>query len=86
MRFTVDKLGRIVVPKRWRERLGLKPGTKLEVLEQPDGIFLRKVEEPPGLVKIDGLWVHRGIAQTDAHWDRMVQKVREERIKSVIKA
>jgi AbrB family looped-hinge helix DNA binding protein len=95
MRFTIDKSGRIVVPKRWRERLGLKPGTKLEALEQADGIFLRKVEEPPALVKveeppalvkIDGLWVHRGTTQTNAHWDRVVQKVREERIKSVIKA
>ena len=86
VRFTIDKSGRIVVPKRWRERLGLKPGTKLEALEQADGVFLRKVEEPPALVKIDGLWVHCGIAQTDMNWNRMVQEMREERIESVMKA
>jgi AbrB family looped-hinge helix DNA binding protein len=86
MKLTIDKSGRIVVPKPLRERLGLKPGTELEVLEQPDGVFLRKVEEQPALVKIDGLWVHRGTAQPGANWDRVIQEVREERIESIVKA
>ena len=86
MKLTIDKSGRIVVPKPLRERLGLKPGTELEVLEQPGGVFLRKVEERPALVKIDGLWVHCGIAQPGTNWDRLIQEIREERIESVLKA
>jgi AbrB family looped-hinge helix DNA binding protein len=86
MKLTIDKSGRIVVPKPLRERLRLKPGTELEVLEQPGGVFLRMVEERPALMKIDGLWVHRGIAQPGANWDRAIQAVREERIESVLKA
>ncbi len=86
IKLTIDKSGRIVVPKPLRERLGLKPGTELEVLEQPGGVFLRKVEEQPALVKIDGLWVHQGIAQPGANWDRVIQGVREERIESIVKA
>jgi len=51
IKLTIDKSGRIVVPKPLRERLGLKPGTELEVLEQPSGVFLRMVEERPALVR-----------------------------------
>ncbi|MBV8592554.1 MAG: AbrB/MazE/SpoVT family DNA-binding domain-containing protein [Acetobacteraceae bacterium] len=86
IKLTIDTSGRIVVPKPLRERLGLKPGTELEVLEQPDGVFLRKVEERPALVKIDGLWVHCGIAQPGTNWDRLIQEIREERIESILKA
>jgi AbrB family looped-hinge helix DNA binding protein len=86
MKLTIDKSGRIVVPKPLRERLGLKPGTELEVQEQPGGVFLRTIEERPALVRIDGLWVHRGIAEPGANWDRVIQGVREERIESILKA
>jgi AbrB family looped-hinge helix DNA binding protein len=81
----IDRSGRIVVPKPLRERLGLKPGTELEALDQPEGVFLRVVEERPAMVKIEGLWVHRGLAQSGANWDRVIEEVREERIGSVLK-
>jgi len=83
MKLTIDKSGRIVVPEPLRERLGLKPGTELEVQEQPGGVFLRMMQERPALVRIDGLWVHRGIAQPGANWNRVIQEVREERIESI---
>jgi AbrB family looped-hinge helix DNA binding protein len=86
IKLTIDKSGRIVVPKPLRERLGLKPGTELEVLDQQGGVLLRTVEERPALVKIDGLWVHRGVAQPGANWDRVIQEVREERVESLLKA
>jgi AbrB family looped-hinge helix DNA binding protein len=86
IKLTIDKSGRIVVPKPLRERLGLKPGTELEVLDQPGGVLLRRVEERPALVKIDGLWVHRGTAQPGGNWDRVLQQVREERLDSLFKA
>ena len=41
IRLRIDKSGRIVVPKPLRERLGLKPGTELEVLDQQGGMLLR---------------------------------------------
>ena len=76
----VDKSGRIVVPKLLRERLGLKPGGELEVLEQAGGVSLLPVEQRPSMIKIDGLWVHQGVAQPGANWDLVVEDVREERI------
>lgn len=86
MKLRIDKFGRILVPKPLRERLGLKPGTELEAVDQPGGVFLRVLEQHPPMLKIDGLWVHQGVAQPGANWDRVLQGVREERIESVLKA
>jgi len=84
-KLTIDKSGRIVVPKPLRQRLGLAPGTELEAVEQPGGVFLRTVEQRPVMIKVEGLWVHRGAAQPGANWDRVIEEVREERIASVLK-
>jgi AbrB family looped-hinge helix DNA binding protein len=81
----IDRSGRIVVPKPLRQRLGLTPGTELEALDQPGGVFLRTVEQRPVMIKVEGLWVHRGAAQPGANWDRVIEEVREERIASVLK-
>ncbi len=85
MRLRIDKSGRIVVPKPLRDRLGLKPGTELEAVDQSGGVFLRVVEQRPAMVKIDGLWVHQGVAQPGANWDRILEEVREERIEAALK-
>jgi len=81
----IDKSGRIVVPNHLRERLGLKPDSELEAVEQAGGVLLRVVDQRPSMIKIDGLWVHQGVAQPGANWDRVVQDLREERIGSVLK-
>jgi AbrB family looped-hinge helix DNA binding protein len=82
----IDKAGRVVVPKLLRERFRLTPDTELEVVERPDGVLLKRVEQSPSMVKIDGLWVHQGEAEPGANWDRVIDDLREERIESVLKA
>ena len=86
MEVRIDKAGRIVVPKPLRERLGFKPDTELEAVEQPEGVLLKRVQQRPSMVKLDGLWVHQGSAEPGANWDRMLEDLREERIESVMKA
>ena len=86
MELRIDKAGRIVVPKPLRERLGFKPDTELEAIEQPEGVLLKRVEQRPSMVKADGLWVHQGSAEPGANWERILEDVREERIESVLKA
>ena len=81
----IDKAGRIVVPKPLRERLGFKPDTELEIIEQPDGMLLKRAEQRPSMMKVDGLWVHLGSAEPDSNWDNVLDDVREERIASVWK-
>jgi AbrB family looped-hinge helix DNA binding protein len=86
MTVKIDKAGRIVVPKPLRERLGFKPDTELVAIEQPEGVLLKRVEQRPSMVKVDGLWVHQGSAEPGANWERILEDAREERIDSVLKA
>jgi AbrB family looped-hinge helix DNA binding protein len=86
MNARIDKSGRIVVPKPLRERLGLKPDTEFELVERADGVLLRRVEQRPSMLKVDGLWVHQGTAVPGANWARVVDDVREERVDAVLKA
>jgi len=85
MEIRIDKAGRIVVPKPLRERLGFKPDTELEAIEQPEGVLLKRVAQRPSMVKVDDLWVHQGSAEPAANWERVLEVVREERIGSVLK-
>ena len=58
---------------------------ELEVVEDPSGILLRRVDEQTSLVKVDGLWVHRGVAITGADWWRLLDQGRKERIEGILK-
>jgi AbrB family looped-hinge helix DNA binding protein len=80
----IDRSGRIVVPKPLRERLGFKPGTELEAVDQAEGVLLRAGEQRPAMIRIEGLWVHRGVAEADTDWHRVIRDVREERSESVL--
>ena len=84
MKLLIDRSGRIVVPKRLRERLGFRPDSEIEVVEEPGGILLRPAQEKPSMVRVDGFWVHQGVAEPGANWDRVVEDVREERTQAVL--
>ena len=86
MKLKIDKAGRIVVPKPLRERLGFRANTQLEALEQPEGVLLKRMEQRPAMAKIDGLWVHQGVAEPGLSWERILDEVREERTDSISKA
>jgi AbrB family looped-hinge helix DNA binding protein len=86
MELRIDKVGRIVVPKPLRERFGFKPDTELEAIEKPEGVLLKRAEQRPPMVKVDGLWVHQGKAEAGANWERIVEDLRQEPIESVLKA
>jgi AbrB family looped-hinge helix DNA binding protein len=79
MELRIDQAGRIVVPKPLRQRLGFKPGTELEAIEQPEGVLLKRIDQKPSMVKVDGLWVHQGNAEPGANWDLILDDVREDR-------
>ena len=75
----------MVVPEPIREQLHAHAEAELEVTPQSGGIFVRVVDEEPAMVKVDGLWVHRGTARADADWEHVIEDVRSERIASVSK-
>ena len=45
MELWIDKAGRIIVPNPLRERLGFKPDTQLQAIEQPEGLLFKRVEQ-----------------------------------------
>ena len=58
----------------------------MEAVEQAAGVLLKRVEQRPSMVKVDGLWVHQGSAEPGANWERILEDVREERVESVLKS
>ena len=83
MTLQIDQLGRVVIPKRLRDRLGLAPGTRLLVEERSDGLYLSPVHESGGLVERDGFLVATGeVDDPDALIDA-VERGRRERDRAV---
>lgn len=54
MQTTIDKAGRIVVPKALRDRLGLEPGTTVDVSQYGAGLQLIPVGRTARLRADDG--------------------------------
>lgn len=62
MRTTIDKAGRVVIPKEIRDQLELRAGTELEVLADADGVRLVRRAPAPKLVRVRGRLVVRATA------------------------
>ena len=43
----VSPKGQILIPKKIRDRYGVKPGHKVQLLERDDGIVIKAVPEDP---------------------------------------
>ena len=79
---TIDKAGRVVIPKSVREELRLEPGDSLEMESVGEAITLRPVRGTGPLVKEHGVWVfHGGQPLPASTTDALLQLVREERDK-----
>ena len=76
MTLRIDKAGRVILPKPVRDRMGLREGSALELVETAEGVVLKPVEQSPSMVKIDGLWVYTGKVP---HGFDIVQSIRDDR-------
>jgi AbrB family looped-hinge helix DNA binding protein len=65
METTLDRFGRIVIPKRVREDLNLRTGSVLKIEERDDQIVLSLRREEPDLVREGGVLVFTGEAVGD---------------------
>jgi AbrB family looped-hinge helix DNA binding protein len=82
MRGTVslDRAGRIVVPKTVRDRLRLSPGDTFDLVVQGDELTLRPRRSATPLQKERGVWVFRtGQPLTAAETDEMLHTIRTQR-------
>jgi AbrB family looped-hinge helix DNA binding protein len=76
---TVDRSGKIRIPKAIRTRMGLTPGARLEIETHDDSeIRLRPLPETPALIDKAGVLVVRSAAIGDL--DSVEMREREERL------
>lgn len=84
MTVTIDKFGRVLIPKPLRDRLGLKPGTELALAVHDTGdgapaLEIRAAAETDdleeGLVYIDGVLVHNGRPTDDMDTSRILKDI-----------
>ena len=83
MIITIDRAGRVVVPKAFRDRFNLAAGTELEIEAVGDGLKLRKVEADTSLVRKDGILVHHGSARVAIDISEFIRAEREARARHV---
>ena len=77
---TIDKAGRVVIPRPLRKVLHLEPGDTLEMESAGEQITLRPVRGTGPLTKEQGVWVFRtGQPLPASATDEVLQQLREER-------
>jgi AbrB family looped-hinge helix DNA binding protein len=84
-KLTLDKTGRIVLPKPLRDEMELVPGDTLELESSEEEITLRPVRGNVPLRKKHGIWVYRvGEPLTDSVVQKTVGQVRREREEQIL--
>ncbi|MGA9964543.1 MAG: AbrB/MazE/SpoVT family DNA-binding domain-containing protein [Terriglobales bacterium] len=82
---TIDKAGRIVLPKPVRDELQLSPGDSLEVDSSEERVILRPVRGSSRIYKKQGVWVMRGGTPLfEDVVEKTIQQVRREREQSFL--
>ena len=80
---SIDKAGRIVVPKSVRDRLYLKAGDRLEVFEQGGSVTFQPIRPKPRMVYRHGIWIRSGTAPSTYDPVRAIEDMRRERDEQV---
>ena len=77
---TLDKAGRVVLPKTLRDELHLAPGDTLDVRVEGEQVTLRPRRTTPPLQKERGVWVFRtGETLPGAETLETLRHIREQR-------
>jgi AbrB family looped-hinge helix DNA binding protein len=79
-KLTLDKAGRVVLPKILRDELHLSPGDTLELTVDGEQMTLRPHRVTPPLQKERGVWVFRtGEPLSAAEASETLRNIREQR-------
>lgn len=77
---TIDKAGRIVLPKSVRDALQLSPGDSLEVESSEERVVLRPVRGHGRMYKKQRVWVmHGGAPLSEDVVQKTLEQIRRER-------
>jgi len=81
-KITLDKAGRVVIPKTLRQELHLGPGDALRLESEGDLITLRPLRPEALLKKERGVWVYQG-EPTHASIPGLIDRDREKRLREL---
>jgi AbrB family looped-hinge helix DNA binding protein len=81
-KISIDKAGRVVLPKSLREKMRVEAGDDLLVEAEGDRITLRPVRQEALLKKEYGIWVYQG-EPSDASIPDLIDAEREKRIREL---
>ena len=84
MRTTIDKAGRLVLPKTLRQRLGIRAGDALDITESATGLSLSVVRDRPRLVKDGHVLVFTGELERAVAGDPVAEQ-REARLAELMR-
>jgi AbrB family looped-hinge helix DNA binding protein len=84
METSLDKFGRVIIPKEVRDNLHLRPGEHLSVEVYNDGIYLKQIEEESQIVSEEGLLVLDGSLPYNFEPDDFVAKSRRKRFSELV--
>src|SRR5262249_13222625 len=80
---TIDKAGRVVLPKAIRDQMKLRPGDSLDLESESDIITLRPVRPKQMLKKEYGIWVYQGERSNESIVD-LIDSEREKRLRDLM--
>jgi len=75
---TLDSVGRVLIPKRLRQHLGMAPGQEVTLAAQGGQLVLTPVLSQPVLACENGVWVAQGSATGDVPGE--LARMRNERL------
>ena len=79
-KISIDLAGRVVIPKRAREALGIGPGDTLDITFDAEGLTLRPERHTVSLQKERGVWVFRaGVTLTQEEANEAIDRMRAQR-------
>jgi AbrB family looped-hinge helix DNA binding protein len=81
---TIDRAGRVIIPKALRDALGLSPGDTLSLESDGESVTLRSLRLGSPLRKESGIWVFAGGRRLSTEQtNRTLENVRNERDRRV---
>jgi len=81
-KLTLDKAGRVVLPKPIRDEMQLGPGDTLQLETEGERITLRPVRPKAMLKKEFGVWVYQG-EPADTSLPDLLDREREKRAREI---
>jgi AbrB family looped-hinge helix DNA binding protein len=82
-KITLDRAGRVLIPKTLRRQLHLAPGDALELASEGEEITLRPLRPKAILKKERGVWVYQG-ERTGASIPDLIDQQRAQRSRDLI--